>query len=65
MRVDIDVDQVLLAKAQRITGVVDASQLLEQALHELIERESANRLARLGGSEPDAPLVPRRRGGEG
>lgn len=36
------------------------SALVREALKALIERESARRLARLGGSEPDIALPPRR-----
>jgi hypothetical protein len=34
---------------------------VREALKALIERESARRLARLGGSEPDLAAPPRRR----
>jgi Arc/MetJ family transcription regulator len=51
----------LLAKAQDYTGLREKSALVREALEALIERESARRLARLGGTEPDLRPIPRRR----
>lgn len=59
MRTTVALDDELLAKAQAYTGVREKSALIREALHALIERESARRLARLGGSEPS--IVPARR----
>lgn len=59
MRTTVALDDELLAKAQAYTGVREKSALIREALHALIERESARRLARLGGSEPG--IVPARR----
>jgi Arc/MetJ family transcription regulator len=50
-----------LAKAQALTGVTEKSALVKEALRALIQRESARRLALLGGSEPQLPDIPRRR----
>lgn len=61
MRTTLALDDELLAEAQRLTGTVEKSALVRQALQALIERESARRLARLGGSEPDLTEAPRRR----
>ncbi|MFA5119959.1 type II toxin-antitoxin system VapB family antitoxin [Zavarzinia sp.] len=61
MRTTITLDDDLLAEAQRLSGVADRGQLLRTALQALIERESARRLARLGGTEPTLEAVPRRR----
>lgn len=61
MRTTIALDDQLLAKAQALTGTKEKSALLRQALQALIERESARRLARLGGTEPDLEPAPRRR----
>jgi Arc/MetJ family transcription regulator len=61
MRTTLALDDDLLAEAQRLTGTVEKSALVRQALRALIERESARRLARLGGSEPDVEPAPRRR----
>ncbi len=61
MRVTLDFDDALVAKAQALTGVLETSELMREALKALIERESARRLARLGGGEPDLEAAPRRR----
>jgi Arc/MetJ family transcription regulator len=61
MRTTIALDDELMAKAQAFTGVREKSALVREALKALIERESARRLARLGGSEPDLAVAPRRR----
>ncbi|WP_404827749.1 type II toxin-antitoxin system VapB family antitoxin [Conexibacter stalactiti] len=51
----------MLAEAQRLTGTTEKTALVREALGALIERESARRLARLGGSEPALEDVRRRR----
>ncbi|MFI5011088.1 MAG: type II toxin-antitoxin system VapB family antitoxin [Hyphomicrobiales bacterium] len=48
----LDLDEELLAKARAYTGLREKSALVREALKALIERESARRLARPGGSEP-------------
>ncbi|WP_175732357.1 type II toxin-antitoxin system VapB family antitoxin [Burkholderia ambifaria] len=60
MRTTLSLDDALLAKAQQLTGVIGKSALVREALRALIARESARRLARLGGTEPDLESVPRR-----
>jgi Arc/MetJ family transcription regulator len=61
MRTTINLDEALLEEAQRITGLTERTALIREGLKALIERESARRLARLGGSEPQVKPVPRRR----
>jgi Arc/MetJ family transcription regulator len=61
MRTTLSLDEELIAQAQAFTGVKEKSALVREALKALIERESARRLARLGGSEPELEPVPRRR----
>jgi Arc/MetJ family transcription regulator len=61
MRTTLALDDDLVAKAQAFTGLKEKSSLVREALTALIERESARRLAQLGGSEPDAVITPRRR----
>jgi len=63
MRTTVNLDTDLLAEASRLTGVTERTALLHAGLRALIERESARRLARLGGSQPDIESVPRRREG--
>ena len=61
MRTTVVLDDDLLAAAQRLTGTKEKTALVREALGALIERESARRLARLGGTEPALTDVPRRR----
>lgn len=60
MRTTLALDEELLAEAQRLTGMEAKSSLVREALTALIERESARRLARLGGTEPELVAAPRR-----
>jgi Arc/MetJ family transcription regulator len=61
MRTTLALDDELVAQAQACTGIKEKSALVRAALTALIEREAAARLARLGGSDPDAWIPPRRR----
>ncbi|WP_019021645.1 type II toxin-antitoxin system VapB family antitoxin [Thioalkalivibrio sp. ALE23] len=61
MRTTINIDDELLEEARRMTGVTEKTILVREGLRALVERESARRLAQLGGSEPDLEAVPRRR----
>lgn len=60
LRTTLALDDDLVAEAQRLTGTTEKTALVRQALQALIERESARRLARLAGSEPDVKPIPRR-----
>ncbi len=60
MRTTLTLDDDLLARAEALTGMKERTALLREALTALIERESARRLARLGGSDPAAEAPPRR-----
>jgi Arc/MetJ family transcription regulator len=62
MRTTLALDDDLLAKAIALTGVAEKSALVREALRALIQRESARRLAQLGGTMPDLQNVPRRQG---
>ena len=61
VRTTINIDDDLLAKAARLAGPLDRSAMVREALKALIERESAKRLARLGGTQPTLKAPPRRR----
>jgi Arc/MetJ family transcription regulator len=61
MRTTLALDDDLLAEAEALTGVSEKTALVREALKALIERESARRLARLGGADPKAKAAPRRR----
>ena len=60
MRTTLALDDDLLAKAEALTGVSEKTALVREALRALIQRESAKRLALLGGSAPDLKKIPRR-----
>ena len=61
MRTTVRIDESLLSLAQDITGITSRNAILKEALEALIQRESARRLARLGGSEPQMMDIPRRK----
>jgi Arc/MetJ family transcription regulator len=61
MRTTLALDDALLVEVQRLTSATEKTALVREALRALIERESARRLARLGGSEPALAEIPRRR----
>ena len=60
MRTTLILDEPLLEKARRLTGVQEKTALVHAGLRALIARESARRLAALGGTEPRS-RAPRRR----
>jgi len=61
MRTTVTIDDALLKQARTLSGLEENGPLLKAALQALIYRESALRLARLGGSQPDLEDIPRRR----
>lgn len=61
MRTTVTVDDDLVARAAELTGREERSVLIRLGLEALIERESARRLALLGGTDPRASAAPRRR----
>lgn len=60
MRTTLTLDDDLLARARELTGITRTSALVNEALKALIARESARRLALLGGSQPHLKPIPRR-----
>lgn len=64
MRTTLNLDDELLHQAIELTGIAEKTTLLRESLKALIERESARRLALLGGSEPQLEAIPRRRATE-
>jgi post-segregation antitoxin (ccd killing protein) len=62
MRTTVNLDDDLLEQAKTLSGINERTALLREGLKALIERESARRLARLGGSEPGLDEIPRRKG---
>jgi Arc/MetJ family transcription regulator len=65
MRTTVTLDDKLLKSASEAIGVKERSVVLRESLKALIEREAARRLARLGGSDPDASAPARRRSAPG
>jgi len=65
MRTTVNLDEGLVAEARRLTGMKERTALIHEGLKALIERASARRLARLGGSEPRLQPIPRRRSASG
>jgi len=61
MRTTLALDDDLVSTAQELTGVAEKTALVRTALRALIERESARRLAALGGIAPNFPDIPRRK----
>lgn len=64
MRTTVNLDDNLLDQAQRLLGVTERSAVLREALNALIQRESARRLALLGGTQKKLKDIPRRRKAE-
>ena len=61
MRTTVNIDDDLLEDAKWLTGIESKTALVREALRALVERESARRLAKLGGTQPQLKPVPRRR----
>jgi Arc/MetJ family transcription regulator len=61
MRTTLIIDDTLVDKARRLTGIEEKTALVHAGLEALIAREAAKRLAALGGAEPQLSPIPRRR----
>ncbi len=61
LRTTLNLDDELLDEARKLSGVQERTALIHEGLRALISRESAHRLARLGGTEPELKTTPRRR----
>ena len=61
MRTTLTLDDELLGKAEEYTGLSEKTAIVREAMKALIERESARRLARMGGAARDLEAPPRRR----
>jgi len=61
MRTTLNIDDDLLEKASRLTGIREKTVLVRLGLEALVARESSKRLAKLDGTEKDLQAVPRRR----
>lgn len=61
MRTTLNLDDALIEKARRLSGIHEKTALVHAGLEALIARQSALRLAALGGTQPDLHSIPRRR----
>ena len=61
MRTTLILDRELVSRAQALSGIDEKTRVVHEGLRALIARESAKRLAALGGSDRRAAAPPRRR----
>ena len=61
MRTTINIDDELLEKARKYTGIQEKTALIHKALQDLVTWEASKRLIALGGTMPDATAGRRRR----
>ncbi|MGA2403594.1 MAG: type II toxin-antitoxin system VapB family antitoxin [Syntrophobacteraceae bacterium] len=61
MRTTLNIEDELLDKAAKLTGIKEKTSLVRLGLEALIARESSRRLAKLGGTEKKLEMIPRRR----
>jgi len=61
MKTTLNIDDALLREATRLSGLTEKTSVVRAGLEALIARESARRLAALGGKEPGMRRIPRRR----
>ena len=64
MRTTLNIEDTLIDKASKLTGIREKTTLVKLGLEALIARESSKRLARLGGTEKELKAIPRRRTAE-
>lgn len=64
MRTTLNIDDALLLRAAKLTGISEKTSLVRMGLEALVAAASARRLADLGGSEPRLRPGPRRRSGQ-
>jgi Arc/MetJ family transcription regulator len=62
MRTTLNIEDNLIEKASKITGIKEKTALVKLGLEALIARESARRLAKLGGTQKQLQAIPRRKG---
>jgi len=65
MRTTLNIEEELIHKAEKMTGIHEKTHLVRLGLEALIARESSKRLAKLGGTERKLRRIPRRRGSVG
>lgn len=60
MRTTLNIEDTLFARAQALSGLREKTEVVREGLIALVARESAKRLAALGGSQPHLTAIPRR-----
>jgi Arc/MetJ family transcription regulator len=61
MRTTLNIDDSLIKRASKLTGIREKTSLVRLGLEALVARESSKRLAKLGGTEKNLKMIPRRR----
>ena len=62
MRTTLNIEDTLMDKASKMTGIKEKTALVKLGLEALIARESGKRLARLGGTQKHLEKITRRKG---
>lgn len=61
VRTTLNIEDKLIDSASKLTGIKEKTTLVKLGLEALIARESAKRLAKVGGTEKELKVMPRRR----
>ncbi len=61
MRTTLNIEDTLVERASELTGIKEKTTLIKLGLEALIAKESAKRLAKLGGTQRQLKVIPRRR----
>jgi Arc/MetJ family transcription regulator len=64
MKTTLNIDDELIERAAKLTGIKEKTSLVRLGLEALIARESSRRLAKLGASEDKLEVIPRRKTGD-
>ncbi|MBI4331225.1 MAG: type II toxin-antitoxin system VapB family antitoxin [Chloroflexi bacterium] len=64
MRTTLNIEDSLIDRASKLTGITEKTTLVKLGLEALIAREASRRLAKLGGTEKNLKKIPRRRAAE-
>ena len=62
MRTTLNIEDSLMDKASKMTGIKEKTALVKLGLEALIARESGKRLAKLGGTQKQLEAIPKRKG---
>ena len=61
MRTTLNIEDELISRASKLTGIKEKTSLVRLGLEALISKESSRRLAKLGGTEKNIKPIPRHR----